>query len=47
MVQSFLKQNDKSLQDAVPLNLAESIEKAEFEKLELRRKVRNKRKARK
>jgi len=42
-----LKDNDKSLQNAVPLNLAESIEKSETEKLELRRKIRNKRKARK
>ena len=45
MVQKFLKENDKSLQNAVPLNLAESIEKAEIEKTELRRKARNKRKA--
>lgn len=45
MVQKFLKENESSLQNVVPLNVAESIEKDEMEKVNLRRKARNKRKA--
>lgn len=45
MVQKFLKENENSLQNVVPLNVAESIEKDEMEKVNLRRKARNKRKA--
>lgn len=32
MVQKFLKENENSLQNVVPLNVAESIEKDEMEK---------------